>query len=86
MRSPVQRRAVSGPRPGTSQGRGRQADKSRDAITIAQVRAVAQMVTSVRGFEHCHELLGAIRDVGGLKRIKDLLEALAAAQVGQGKG
>ena len=56
-----------------------------DAITIAQVRAVAQMVTLVGGFEHCHELLGVIRDVGGLKRMNDLLEALAAAQVGQSK-
>jgi hypothetical protein len=52
-----------------------------DVITIAQVRAVAELVTLVGGFDRCHELLGVVRDVGGLKRMKDLLEALAAAQV-----
>ena len=53
-----------------------------DAITITQVRAVAELVTLIGGFDRCHELLGVIRDVGGLKRMKDLLEAIAAAQVG----
>ena len=57
--------------------------KTADAITITQVRAVAELVTVVGGFDRCHELLGAIRDVGGMKRMKDLLEALAAAQVSQ---
>ena len=55
--------------------------KAGDVITIAQVRAVAQLVTVVGGFDRCHELLGVIHDVGGLKRMKDLLEALAAAQM-----
>jgi len=59
--------------------------KAADAITIAQVRDVAQLVTLVGGFDRCHELLGVIRDVGGLRRMKDLLEALAAAQVSQSK-
>jgi hypothetical protein len=59
--------------------------KAGDAITIAQVKGVAELVTSVGGFGRCHELLGAIRDVGGMKRMKDLLEALAAAQVSQDK-
>jgi hypothetical protein len=57
--------------------------KAGDAITIAQVRAVAQMVALVGGFDRCHELLGVIRDVGGLRRMKDLLDAMAAAQVVQ---
>jgi hypothetical protein len=59
--------------------------KVADGITIAQVRTVAEMVTSVGGFDRCHELLGVIRDVGGIKRMKDVLEALAAAQVGPSK-
>ena len=82
MRSPVQRKAQGGSRPGNDQGRGR-ASRQRlgDAITIAQVRDVAQLVTLVGGFDRCHELLGVIRDVGGLPWMKDLLEALAAAQV-----
>jgi hypothetical protein len=56
--------------------------KAGDAITIGQVKAVATLVASLGGFDRCHELLGVIRDVGGMKRMKDLLEALAAAQVG----
>jgi hypothetical protein len=56
-----------------------------DAITIGQVKAVAELVASLGGFDRCHELLGVIREVGGLKRMKDLLEALAAAQVVQSK-
>ncbi len=56
-----------------------------DTITIAQVRAVAELVAEVGGFDRCHELLRVIREVGGLKRMKDLLEALAAAQVGPSK-
>ena len=59
--------------------------KVADAITIAQVRSVAELVTLVGGFDRCHELLGVVRDVGGLRRMKDLLEALAAAQVGPSK-
>ena len=59
--------------------------KAGNAITISQVRAVAQLVTIVGGFDRCHELLGVIREVGGLRRMKDLLEAMAEAQVGQSK-
>jgi hypothetical protein len=56
-----------------------------DVITIAQVRGVAELVTAVGGFDRCHEWLGVIHNVGGLRRMKDLLEALAAVQVGQSK-
>ena len=59
--------------------------KVADAITITQVRTVAELVTLIGGFDRCHEMLGVIRDVGGLKRMKDLLEALAAAQASQSK-
>ena len=57
--------------------------KAADAITITQVRAVAQLVTTVGGFERSHALLGVIRDVGGLRRMKDLLDAMAAAHMVQ---
>lgn len=59
--------------------------KSGDTITIAQVRAVAELVATVGGFDRCHELLGIVREVGGLKKMKDLLEALAAAQISPSK-
>ena len=73
------------PAPATTKAVVGKPTKAADAITIAQVRDVAQLVTLVGGFDRCHELLGVIRDVGGLRRMKDLLEALAAAQVSQSK-
>jgi len=56
--------------------------KAADTVTISQVKAVAQMVNTVGGFDRFNELLGVIREVGGLRRMKDLLEAMSAAQVG----
>jgi hypothetical protein len=44
------------------------------------VKEVAQMVNTVGGFDRFNELLGVIREVGGLRRMKTLLEALSAAQ------
>ena len=88
MQSPVQRenqKAAPAPKPEPAKVVVEKPTKVGDAITIAQVRAVAELVTLVGGFDRCHELLGVIRDVGGLKRMKDLLEALAAAQVGPSK-
>ena len=57
-----------------------------DIITIAQVRGVAELVTAVGGFDRCHELLTVIHDVGGLRRMKDVLEAISAAQVNKTQG
>ena len=37
-----------------------------DAITIGQVRTVAEMVRTVGGFDRFNELLGVVREVGGL--------------------
>jgi len=59
--------------------------KIADAITISQVKAVAELVAFVGGFDRCHQLLAVVREVGGPKRMKDLLEALAAAQVSPDK-
>ena len=72
-------------KPGPAQVAVEKPIKVADAITITQVKTVAELVALVGGFDRCHELLGVVRDVGGLKRMKDLLEALAAAQVGPSK-
>ena len=48
-----------------------------DAITIEQIRQVGQMVRIIGGFDRLNEMIGVIREVGGLKRFKDLLEAMA---------
>ena len=47
-------------------------------ITFEQVKAVAQTV-KVGGLDRLNELLGLVREVGGLKKFKDLLEAMSAA-------
>ena len=91
VQSPVQREEEApapkapAPKPEPAQVVAEKPTKVGDAITIAQVKAVAELVALVGGFDRCHELLGVVRDVGGLKRMKDLLEALAAAQVGPSK-
>ena len=79
------KKAAPAPKPEPAKVVVEKPTKVGDVITIAQVRAVAELVTLVGGFDRCHELLGVVRDVGGLKRMKDLLEALAAAQVGPSK-
>ncbi len=48
-------------------------------VTFEQVKAVAQTVKVVGGFDRLNELLGLVREVGGLKKFKDLLEAMSAA-------
>jgi hypothetical protein len=79
------KKAAPAPKPGPVKVVVEKPTRAGDAITIAQVRAVAELVTLVGGFDRCHELLGVVREVGGLKRMRDLLEALAAAQVGPSK-
>jgi trehalose-6-phosphate synthase len=53
--------------------------KKKATVTFEQVKAVAQTVKVIGGFDRLNELLGLIREVGGLKKFKDLLEAMSAA-------
>ena len=48
-------------------------------VTVEQVKAVAQTVKVVGGFDRLNELLGLVREVGGLRKMKELLEAMSAA-------
>ncbi len=48
-----------------------------DTVTFEQIRAVTQTVKTVGGFACLHELLGLIKDVGGLRKMKELLEAMS---------
>jgi uncharacterized Zn finger protein (UPF0148 family) len=54
--------------------------KAGDTITIEQVKAVAKTIGTIGGFARLNELLGLIREVGGMKKFKDLLEAMSAAE------
>jgi hypothetical protein len=51
-----------------------------DTITIGQVKAVAQTVKTVGGSDRLTELLGLVREVGGMKKFKDLLEAMSVGE------
>ncbi|MGA2618086.1 MAG: hypothetical protein ABSF26_10785 [Thermoguttaceae bacterium] len=53
--------------------------KAGDTVTISQVKAVVQTAKAVGGFDRLSDLLGLIREIGGMKKFKDLLEAMTAA-------
>ena len=42
----------------------------------SQVKAVAETVKVVGGYARLNELLGLIKEVGGVKKFKDLVEAI----------
>jgi uncharacterized Zn finger protein (UPF0148 family) len=51
-------------------------EKEANTVTVEQVKAVAQTIKAIGGFDRLNELLGLIREVGGLRRFKDLLDAM----------
>jgi hypothetical protein len=55
--------------------------KAGDTVTLEQIRAVAQTVKVVGGFARLNELLGLVKEIGGLKKFKDLLEAMSVPEV-----
>ena len=50
-------------------------------IALEHVKAVARTVQAVGGFDRLNDLLVVIREVGGLKKFKDLSEAMSATDV-----
>jgi ribosomal protein L40E len=56
--------------------------KAADTVTIDQVSAVAQTVKVIGGFNRLNELLGLVKEVGGLRKMKALLEAMSVAEAG----
>ncbi len=57
--------------------------KTATAVTLDQIKAVGEMVKTIGGFRHLHEMLAVIKEVGGLKKFKDLLDAIAVSGVGE---
>jgi hypothetical protein len=51
--------------------------KASATVTLEHVKAVALMVKALGGSTRLNELLGLIKEVGGLKKFKDLLEAIS---------
>jgi len=49
-------------------------------VTLEQVKATALLVKTLGGYGHVNELLGLIKEVGGVKKFKDLLEAMSVPE------
>jgi len=54
--------------------------KTAATVTLEHVRAVALTVKALGGSVRLYELLGLIKEVGGLKKFKDLLEAISGTE------
>ena len=54
--------------------------KAAVTVTLEHVKAVALTVKSLGGSVRLYELLGLIKDVGGLKKFKDLVEAISGTE------
>jgi hypothetical protein len=44
------------------------------------LRAVTQTIKAIGGVNRLNELLGLVKEVGGLRKMKDLLEAMSAPE------
>ena len=49
-------------------------------VTLEHVKATALTVKTLGGYGHVNELLGLIKEVGGVKKFKDLLEAMSVPE------
>jgi hypothetical protein len=54
--------------------------KAGTTVTLEHVKAVALTVKTLGGPVRLYEFLGLIKDVGGLKKFKDLLEAISGTE------
>ena len=50
--------------------------KNGDTITLAQVKLVAATIETLGGYQRVMEVLAVIKELGGLKKFKDLAEAM----------
>jgi arginine repressor len=54
--------------------------KASPTVTLEQVKAVAMTVKALGGYVQVNNLLATIKDVGGTRKFKDLLEAMAGTE------
>ena len=54
--------------------------KNGDTITLEQVKKVAHTIQTLGGFQRVTEVLAVIKELGGVKRFKDLAEAMTATE------
>ena len=54
--------------------------KPADTITLDQVKKVAQTLKTLGGFQGMTEVLAVIKECGGVKKFKDLAEAMTVTE------
>ncbi len=54
--------------------------KNGDTITLEQVKKVAKTIKAMGGFQRMTEMLEVIKEAGGVKKFRDLAEAMTAAE------
>jgi len=54
--------------------------KAADTVTLDQVKKVAQTIQAIGGFKRVTEVLEVIRELGGVRKFKDLAEAMSATE------
>ncbi len=54
--------------------------RAADAVTIEQIRAVTKTVQVIGGIPRLNELLGLVKEVGGLRKMKELLDAMTVSE------
>jgi hypothetical protein len=59
------------------------AEKKADTVTFEQISAVTRMAKAIGGFNRLDELLDLVKQVGGLRKMKGLVEAMSAPQMGE---
>lgn len=52
-------------------------------VTLEHIKAVAQTIKTIGGFGKLNELVSLIREVGGLRRFKDLVDAITISESGK---
>jgi len=54
--------------------------KPADSITLDQIRKVAQTINNLGGYQRMTEVLAVIKELGGVKKFKDLAEAMTVVE------
>jgi hypothetical protein len=54
--------------------------KPANTVTLDQIKAVSETVKAIGGLSRLNQTLGLVREVGGVKKFKDLVEAMGITE------
>ena len=86
MRSPIRGRSPrkshnkSESQPQNRRGEVEKPAKAGATMTIEHVKAVAETVKTLGGFDRVNQLLATVKEVGGPRRFKELVDVMAMTQ------